>query len=369
MLMQAIIVARIVRRKTNMMSAVRIIEAMMSPKTPFIERMMKRALSETTTSVVPTGAVLFSSAMRSCMRRESATSLAPRCLRMLTMMAGLPSYIDELRASSRPSSTRATSRSRMTAPSRTAMGRYSSSAAEACPRLDAPRGQLDVLVVYRVLDFLRGYAVALERLGVEPDAHLALAEAGELHAADAAHRLEALLHDLVDVARERLHVRAPVVLDRDAHNRAVARVELVYLRLVAVVGQRAERAAHLVAHVRGREVYVAVELELHDDDGAPLVAARAHALDSFDCVDARFEHVRHVVVDDGGARALERRAHDDYREFDVRHPLDAHVHVRVSAEDYGGDRDDEDRYRPAQRNFRDFHEASSPCIVYIFSHT
>ena len=237
------------------------------------------------------------------------------------------------------------------------------------PRLDAPRGQLDVLVVYSVLDFLRGYAVALERLGVEPDAHLALAEAGELHAADAAHRLEALLHDLVDVARERLHVRAPVVLDRDAHNRAVARVELVYFRLVAVVRQRAERAAHLVAHVRGREVYVAVELELHDDDGAPLVAARAHALDSFDCVDARFEHVRHVVVDDGGARALERRAHDDYRELDVRHPLDAHVHVRVSAEDYGGDRDDEDRYRPAQRNFRDFHEASSPCIVYIFSHT
>ena len=117
------------------------------------------------------------------------------------------------------------------------------------------------------------------------------------------------------------------------------------------------------------KVYVAVELELHDDDGAPLVAARAHALDSFDCVDARFEHVRHVVVDDGGASALERRAHDDYREFDVRHPLDAHIHVRVSAEDYGGDRDDEDRYRPAQRNFRDFHEASSPCIVYIFSHT
>ena len=59
MLMQAIIVARIVRRNTNMMSAVRIIEATMSPKTPFIERMMKRALSETTTSVVPTGAVLF----------------------------------------------------------------------------------------------------------------------------------------------------------------------------------------------------------------------------------------------------------------------------------------------------------------------
>ena len=131
MLMQAIIVARIVRRNTNMMSAVRIIEATMSPKTPFIERMMKRALSETTTSVVPTGAVLFSSAMRSCMRRESATSFAPRCLRMLTMMAGLPSYIDELRASSRPSSTRATSRRRITAPSRTAMGRYSSSAAEA----------------------------------------------------------------------------------------------------------------------------------------------------------------------------------------------------------------------------------------------
>ena len=172
-----------------MMSAVRIIEATMSPKTPFIERMMKRALSETTTSVVPTGAVLFSSAMRSCMRRESATSFAPRCLRMLTMMAGLPSYIDELRASSRPSSTRATSRS--------ADDAY---AVLLRPRLDAPRGQLDVLVVYRVLDFLRGYAVALERLWVEPDAHLALAEAWELHAADSAHRLEAFLHDLVDVA-------------------------------------------------------------------------------------------------------------------------------------------------------------------------
>ena len=215
MLMQAIIVARIVRRNTNMMSAVRIIEATMSPKTPFIERMMKRALSETTTSVVPTGAVLFSSAMRSCMRRESATSFAPRCLRMLTMMAGLPSYIDELRASSRPSSTRATSRRRITAPSRTAMGRYSSSAAEAyspmmrmpysfVPVSTRPAGSstclLYILVVYRVLDFLRGYAVALERLGVEPDAHLALAEAWELHAADSAHRLEAFLHDLVDVA-------------------------------------------------------------------------------------------------------------------------------------------------------------------------
>ena len=89
--MTAMKVARSVRRKTNMMIEVRQIEAMMSQKTPFIELRINLALSETTTRLVPAGAVLLSSSMRVLTRRERSTSLAPFCLRTITMIVGLPS--------------------------------------------------------------------------------------------------------------------------------------------------------------------------------------------------------------------------------------------------------------------------------------
>ena len=89
--MTAIKVARSVRRKMNMMTEVRHIEMMMSQNTPFIELRMNFALSDTTTRLVPAGAVWLSSPMRSLTRRDRRTSLAPFCLRTITMMVGLPS--------------------------------------------------------------------------------------------------------------------------------------------------------------------------------------------------------------------------------------------------------------------------------------
>ena len=130
-----------------------------------------------------------------------------------------------------------------------------------------------MLVVDRVFYIFRREAVALQRLGAQPDAHLPVAEARELDAADPLYGLKTLGHYLVHIAGERLHVGASVVFDGDVHYRAVGGVVLVDLRVVAVVGELPRRHADLAAHVGRREVDVAVEFKLDDDHRTPLIAA------------------------------------------------------------------------------------------------
>ena len=91
MVMTATIVALIVLRKMNIIIDVSIIEATISQKTPFIERMMNFALSCMTARLVPGGAVWLSSFILSFTMRERRTSLAPFCLRIWTITVGLPS--------------------------------------------------------------------------------------------------------------------------------------------------------------------------------------------------------------------------------------------------------------------------------------
>jgi len=75
----------------------------------------------------PLGASFWTSASFSITASATATSLAPRCLPTLTKRASFPLKAAPLSRSSKPSSTRARSRSRITRPSRTSTGREASS--------------------------------------------------------------------------------------------------------------------------------------------------------------------------------------------------------------------------------------------------
>ena len=132
MVITATIVALIVLRKMNIIMDVSIIEATISQKTPFIERMMNFALSCMTARLVPGGAVWLSSLILSLTMRERRTSLAPFCLRICTITVGLPSRMAPLPilVPSDATPPLATSLSLITAPFLTATGRYSSSATE-----------------------------------------------------------------------------------------------------------------------------------------------------------------------------------------------------------------------------------------------
>ena len=120
-------------------------------------------------------------------------------------------------------------------------------------------GDLDVLAADGVDDVAGDDALLGERLGVEPDAHVAIEVAVERDLPDAGHRLELLLHLVArDVGEQLPRERAG---DADGEDGRVVGVRLGHRGGGHVLRERALRLRDLGLHVLQREIDVARDVE------------------------------------------------------------------------------------------------------------
>ena len=176
----------------------------------------------------------------------TSTVFAPDCLRIDSTTAGLPSMLAAVSASSSPSSTVPTSRTRMGWPStlRTTMSPIACTlvtrpltrnVSRCGPVSTAPPGAADVLRDDRALDVDGGQAGGAQPRRVELDVDLALAPADDRHLADAADVLERLPH-LVSANSVTSRMR-PRRLHRQEQHRRRVRIELGDRRALGPLGQ------------------------------------------------------------------------------------------------------------------------------------
>ena len=100
-------------------------------------------------------------------------------------------------------------------------------------RLEAARGQLDVLAAQRVLDVGDRELARRERLAVDPDAHRVAAAADDADARDAGHRRQPVDDVALGVVGELEH-RHRVGRERERHDGVGVRVGLDDLRRIGL---------------------------------------------------------------------------------------------------------------------------------------
>jgi len=158
-------------------------------------------------------------------------------------------------------------------------------------RTELPAGDLDVLVLDRVLDVEHRQAIRLELRRVEPDAHAVRPGAQDLHLADTGQaRQRALQVDQRVVAEEGLveavvpGIEAADQQDVGAHLLHADALRLDFLR------QLRERAVDRVLHQRDRGVEVGADVEGERERVAAVAAARRlHGDRILDAVDRLLE--------------------------------------------------------------------------------
>src|SRR5690606_19723588 len=148
-------------------------------------------------------------------------------------------------------------------------------------RLDAPGRQLHVLRAQGRFhvpggDPARGHGVA-----VQPDAHRVALATAQLHPGHAVQRRQPVDHVAVGVVGQLHRVHhggAHVEPDDDV----CVGLDLGDLRRIGLVGQAVHHPADAVAHVVGRGLDVAGEVELDGDVGAAVAALRLDGADALD---------------------------------------------------------------------------------------
>ena len=210
--------------------------------------------------------------------------------------------------------------------------------------IQAAAGQLHILAPDGVLHVLHGQAARGQRLAVQPDAHgeapLALDDdlGHAIHDRQPVH--EAAPGDVGD-----LHAAVAVGTQRDPEDGPGVAIHLGHHRLVRRLGQPGQGAGHAVAHVVGRRVHVAVQLELDHHLRALVAALRGDGLDALDARHRAFDqlgdlgvHHRRAGADIGGRHLHHRRV--DLRQLADRHGEEARhaQHDQQQGNDGGEDR-------------------------------
>ena len=170
------------------------------------------------------------------------------------------------------------------------------------PRLEPARGQLDVLAPQRVLDVGDRELARRERLAVDPDSHRVAAGALDADAGDTGHRRHAVDDVALGVVREIEH-RHGIRRERERHDGVGVRVGLDDLRRISLRRQAAQDARDTVAHVVGRGVDVAVDVELDTDLRALVLAVGFELEDALDAGDRVLDDLRDLGLDDRRRRA------------------------------------------------------------------
>ncbi len=225
-------------------------------------------------------------------------------------------------------------------------------------RLDPARGQLDVLAPQRVLDVGDRELARRERLPVDPDAHRVAAAADDADARDAGHRRHAVDDVALGVVRELEH-RHRVGRERERHDGVGVRVGFHDLRRIGLGRQAAQHARDAVAHVVGRGVDVAVDVELDADLRALVLAVGFDLEDALDAGDGVLDDLRDLGLDDRGRRAAIRRRDRDGRAVDVGILADGQPLQRHQAEDHQQHAEHGREDRPPDGQLRDPHSVSS----------
>ena len=197
--------------------------------------------------------------------------------------------------------------------------------------LDAARGQFDILAVEGVFDVGGGDAVTGHLGRIEPQAHRVAFLAPYLHAAHVADGLQLLFdREVGDLAQ--FQQRPLVALDGHHQDRRGVGVGFGHRRGIAVAGQVALGARHLVAHVVGGGFEVHRELELHGDTALALTADARQRTDARDAVDVLLERLGNLVFDYVGIGARIGAGDGDDRVVDAGVLPHAEVAVPDEAE-------------------------------------
>jgi hypothetical protein len=179
--------------------------------------------------------------------------------------------------------------------------------------LDEAAGDLDVLPAQGGEHVRRREPPRPQPLAVEPDADVAIRASEDDHRGHAVDRLELRLHHPTHELGG-LHRRA-VAVERDPHDRVVARVHLVDDRRLELWRQLEAGPIDLGLDVLARQIDVAPQLELDHDDRGPLAGGGAQLAHARDGVDLLLEDVGDVLLHHLGIGALHDRGHHHGREL------------------------------------------------------
>ena len=148
-------------------------------------------------------------------------------------------------------------------------------------------GHVGILAAQCRDDVVGGHVQRAHPVGVEPDADLPLAPAQDRHGADARDALEAFL----DLSCRRMGqvARRHVARQHHREDRFGVRVDLLDDRLIGVLRQVAQREVDLVAHVLRLDVGIFAQAEFDDDLREALGTLRGQRLDAGDRVDLGFD--------------------------------------------------------------------------------
>ena len=158
---------------------------------------------------------------------------------------------------------------------------------------------------------------------IDVDLDLPRHRTGERNAADAAHALEAFLHDLF-AQRGEFARREVVCQQRVKGHRLVIFVPApLHHRVLHVARERAANLGHFVAHVLQHAVLVDVEAEFDPGVADAFVRGRQQALDSGNRIGGVLDRLGYVVFDLLGGRTRIHNLDRNVWRAHVGHRLDA----------------------------------------------
>jgi hypothetical protein len=218
--------------------------------------------------------------------------------------------------------------------------------------------------------------VSGEFVSVNPDADHRLAVSRDEHVADPGYRLQLWLHHLIGVVGELASVepgeRHPqhglrvdieflddrrFGVQRQLTHRPGLRVDIELLddRRLGVQRQLTHRPRHLVTHVLGGDVDVAIGGEHHGHLRHPLARIGGELVDALDSIDRRLDDVGDIRLHDFRRRTGQDGDDRDHGEVDGRQEVDGQRLIAEDAEDHQRQHHHDGEDRTADRDVIQVH--------------
>ncbi len=230
--------------------------------------------------------------------------------------------------------------------------------------LDRAARDLDVLRHDRVAHLGDRQPVRVELLDVDDDVDLAGAAAGEADLADAVDRLDHARDLLVGQLGERAQAHR-VGRHDERHHRIGVRIDLGDDRREQLRRHVPDGAGHLLAHVVGRVVEVALEDEADRDLAPAFRDARLNLVDPGDAADG----LLHRLDDRRGhlvrARAGQRQRDADGRRVGFREQVDAETAERERPEHHERHHQHRGEHRAADAELRQHGDSSQKLVPLV----
>ena len=181
--------------------------------------------------------------------------------------------------------------------------------------VDGAAGDVGVLALDRGDEVVEGEAVALERVQVDVDLHLALKPADKIHFEHARDAFDLVLKVFGGVAKAGQRI---VCRQVDRHDRELARVDLAHDRLLDFGGELGLGDVHLFADLLRGVVHIDVRQELDDHGRDAFGGRRTQFVDAVDRGDLALNLLGDDRLDVVRAGPRVDRRDDDSSELDLR---------------------------------------------------